>query len=98
MDREKVKERDHYLCITCGAPGESIHHVIKRERAKVCRMVNSEYNLVVKCTKCHEKSHNDKARYKDLQYLISKYGVQIYDSAPIDDWRMLLRRKDEFGE
>ena len=91
----EVIERDNYTCITCKRVGDHVHHVVKRGHAKVCSMVNSEYNLVVKCLKCHEKSHNQKSRYQDLQYLIGKYGIERYEQAECDYWREILRRGEE---
>ena len=91
-DRAKVIERDNYTCVTCGAPGHNVHHVVPRGHAKICEMVNSKYNLVVKCMDCHSKSHNQNSRYKDLMYLVQKYGISIYQNAEYDFWREILRR------
>lgn len=90
--RQAVIERDNACCITCKRAGDSVHHVVKRGHAKVCRMINSKYNLVVKCQKCHDKAHNQKSRYEDMQYLINKYGVEVYEEESHDFWREILRR------
>lgn len=94
-DRKEVIERDNATCVLCKAPGDSVHHIVKRGHAKVCKMVNSKYNLVVLCRDCHDKAHNQKSRYECLQYLISKYGREVYEEAECDYWREILRRGDE---
>lgn len=87
-----VRERDRNCCITCGQPAGECHHVCKRGHLKVCPEINDPMNLVVKCAECHAKSHNQSARYGDMVYLVSIYGLKPYVEAKADYWREIWRR------
>ena len=89
---QNVRWRDDDRCVTCRAPAGEVHHVVSRGRRKASAMVNSAYNLVVKCERCHPKSHNQAGRYADLEYLIGVYGEAPYLEAEADFWREILRR------
>jgi 5-methylcytosine-specific restriction endonuclease McrA len=90
-----VRERDGNCCITCGRPAGEVHHVVKRGHRLVCKDIGEPMNLVIKCSECHAKAHNQAARYRDLQYLITHYGKELYQEHDFDYWREVLRRGED---
>lgn len=57
--RQIVKERDQ-VCVSCGAEGEELHHVIPKGRFYrkwyTFDDVNDERNLMYLCCHCHHKA------------------------------------------
>ena len=57
--RAYVFERDHYLCVRCGAPGEIVHHKIHLTPQNINNplIALGEDNLETLCRSCHAVEH-----------------------------------------
>lgn len=57
--RELVLARDHYICVFCGAPGDTVDHIVELDEKNVDNpfiSLNPD-NLRTLCRTCHEHRH-----------------------------------------
>ena len=57
--REAVMQRDHYLCVKCGAAGQEVHHKewLKPENINDPNITLNMDNLITLCKDCHHREH-----------------------------------------
>ena len=89
--KRQVEERDHGLCIFCGAPGKGEAHFISRAQGGL----GIEENLITVCRPCHDQLDNSTKRkemlrvaenhlkaiypYWDKSFLIYEKGIKTKD-------------------
>lgn len=57
--RAFVYERDHGLCVDCGAGGQEVHHIkyLTEENINNPEVTLNAENLILLCKDCHHKAH-----------------------------------------
>ena len=71
--KRKVEERDHGLCIFCGAPGKGEAHFISRAQGGL----GIEENLITVCRPCHDQLDNSTKR-KELLRVAEEHLKNCY--------------------
>ena len=76
--REAVMQRDHRLCVECGAPGEEVHHIehLTPNNINDPNVTLNMDNLKTLCRDCHHKIHK---RNQYTQHSSLREGV-AFDS------------------
>lgn len=88
--RERVKERDDWMCVTCGATDNlTIHHKDGNHKN------NELTNLVTLCKECHEKIHTRKKKTKrDRTRLKQDLKELIFNITGIPDTEIQTALRD----
>lgn len=85
VTRQLVQTRDQ-VCVSCGEPGEQIHHRRSRSMGGTRRAsANSPGNLVTLCVECHASVESNRADALDRGLLLSQ-SVQDPSAWPVC-WR-----------
>ena len=66
-----VRERDHYLCVKCGAPGTIVHHIIPLKKCIGTPAALDANNLETLCPACHQAQHRygaQKNRAREISF------------------------------
>lgn len=69
-----VRDRDRYICVTCGRPGNEAGHYIKRG---VMSLRWDEVNVHCQCTRCNKYLSGNLDQY--ALYLTRKHGPYILE-------------------
>ena len=56
--KEKIRERDNYICQECNQRGLSVHHI------DYDKQNNNPFNLIVLCSHCHAKTNFNREHWK----------------------------------
>jgi len=83
--RNKIYERDNFLCRVCGRQAGNIHHIVYRSHAGS----NSEKNLIAICMYCHTKVHNNEKKWVSILITMQE---EIYGHIDKED----LKKKSKY--
>lgn len=67
-----IRERDNYICVTCGKPGNHAGHYIRRAHKKARW---NPINVNCQCACCNTYLDGNMDAY--ALYLVNKYGIYI---------------------
>lgn len=89
-------------CEVCGNPGEDVHHIKHQKLADDKGLItgsnglhkNDLANLVVLCTKCHDKIHGDESLTVD-QWVTTTKGRKLAIQEPSNPFKKFACRREE---
>lgn len=58
--KERIRRRDSYTCLLCGAPGNQVHHI------DYVKMNTYPDNCATLCASCHSKTNGNRAHWQAL--------------------------------
>ena len=70
VNKLKIKEMFHYQCALCKRKGTQIHHIIYRSEDQ--SKIDDINNLILLCTECHNKVHENKKQWQPILKEIRK--------------------------